>query len=99
MRVHVNATARRDVREISNAYEDERAGLGDEFVDEIKILLTRIREMPLSFPRVADPTRRALLKRFPYAVYFEIAENQRISVVAVFHLRRDPRTIMRRLER
>jgi plasmid stabilization system protein ParE len=40
-------------------------------------------------------TRRALLKRFPYAVYFAV-DNEIIVVLAVFHTSRDPESWRRR---
>ena len=39
--------------------------------------------------------RRALLRRFPYAVFFEVGEAE-ILVYAVFHCARDPRSWKRR---
>jgi hypothetical protein len=39
--------------------------------------------------------RRALLRRFPYGVFFEVAETE-IVVYAVFHCARDPRAWRRR---
>jgi plasmid stabilization system protein ParE len=35
-------------------------------------------------------TRRARLRRFPFALYYEI-EDERILILAVWHHRRDPR--------
>ena len=39
---------------------------------------------------VDEATRRAKLRRFPFAVYYEI-ESEQIVVFAVWHYRRDPR--------
>ena len=34
------------------------------------MLLGRIAQAPLAYPRVHGETRRALVRRFPYAIYF-----------------------------
>jgi plasmid stabilization system protein ParE len=41
-------------------------------------------------PTVAGEVRRALLHTFPYAVYFR-ASDEMIVVLAVLHLRRNPK--------
>jgi len=46
--------------------------------------------MPERFPVVYRESRRALLRRFPYAVYF-VASSDLVSVVACMHARREPR--------
>ena len=44
---------------------------------------------PLMFPVVFKAVRRALLRRFPYALFFVI-EDEVIFVIACFHGNRDP---------
>lgn len=46
--------------------------------------------MPERLPLVPLEARRALLRRFPYDVYF-VATPDLVSVVACMHVRRDPR--------
>ena len=53
--------------------------------------------MPERFPVVHPQCRRALLRRFPYGVYF-VSTRQLISVVACMHVRRDPRRWEERAE-
>ncbi len=48
---------------------------------------------PAALADIADAlgdVRRALLKRFPYAVFFRIAEDG-LQVLGCFHTSRDPR--------
>ena len=47
---------------------------------------------PLLYPKVHNEFRRCLLRRFPYAVYFTI-NNEQIIVAGLFHGARDPRAI------
>jgi plasmid stabilization system protein ParE len=76
-------------------YESERPGLGLEFSASVDALMTLIARQPALFRQVRGPIRRAVLKRFPYAIHF-LDEPARIVVVAVFHASRDPRVLARR---
>jgi len=70
-------------------YESQRAGLGEEFLSSIQATLQAIGENPLRFPVVHHSTRRALVRRFPYGVFYRVLEDV-VLVVACFHARRDP---------
>lgn len=87
-RLTVRRNAKTDIREARRWYEDQRAGLGREFVAEVEATLARIRAMPLRFLGVMPGVRRALTNRFPYAVYFWV-DDSRIMVLVVIHTSRD----------
>lgn len=70
-------------------YEGERVGLGAIFVAAVETTITAILQDPLAYPRVRGDTRRALVRRFPYAVYFRPLGDE-IIVLAVMHGRRNP---------
>ena len=63
-------------------YESRRTGLGREFGHAVNTLVTRIVDNPLLFPRVHGETRRAVLSRFRYAIYFRETDDQ-IVVLAI----------------
>jgi hypothetical protein len=44
---------------------------------------------PRQFPTVLKNVRRALLRRFPYSLFFVI-EDEALTVIACFHASRDP---------
>ena len=46
-------------------YEERRPGLGSSFERSIEAALMRMQRLPLSFPDLAPPFRRAIVKRFP----------------------------------
>lgn len=71
-------------------YERERFGLGAVFAAAVETTITAILQDPLAYPRVKGDTRRALVRRFPYAVYFRPIDDE-IIVLAVMHGRRNPR--------
>jgi len=84
-----------DVEAAFEWYENERPGLGLEFLDELRATYNRIADGPLKYQELRGGIRRALLKRFPYAVYFAI-EGEVVVVVAVLHASRDPAEWQRR---
>ena len=71
-------------------YEGERVGLGAIFAAAVETTVTAILRNPLAYPRMRGDTRRALVRRFPYAVYFRPIDDA-IIVLAVLHGRRSPR--------
>jgi hypothetical protein len=70
-------------------YEEKTKGLGEEFLRVFYAQVKGISENPLLFRKVRKEIRRGILKKFPYAVYFQI-ENQEIVVFGLFHCARNP---------
>lgn len=70
-------------------YQAQRSGLGIEFLDELRAAYRRIANGPFKYEHLRSGIRRALLRRFPYAVYFA-AEEEVIVIVAVLHASRNP---------
>ena len=83
-----------DALEVRQWYESRRVGLGREFGEALDALIARIATSPQTFPRVHNETRRAVLTRFPYAVYFRVAEAA--VVVLAIHGRQHPSRWQRR---
>lgn len=81
--------ADRDLAAAAAWYEQQRAGLGHEFLDEVLVAFRLIEEQSLSYPIVHRATRRALMTRFPFGIYFRVARSQ-IVVLAVIHGSRHP---------
>jgi plasmid stabilization system protein ParE len=63
-------------------YETRRSGLGKEFAEAVDETIGRIVENPLAYMRAYKETRRAVLTRFPYAVYYRLAGDD-LVVLAV----------------
>ena len=85
-----------DVEAAFDWYENERDGLGLEFLDELRAAYNGIVDGPLKYQLLRSGICRALLRRFPYAVYF-VVENDRIVVLAVLRASRDPAEWQRRI--
>lgn len=78
-------------------YEAKSPGLGEEFLRIFYACAAEIPRNPLLYPKVYNEFRRLLLKRFPYAIYFMVGNDQ-IIVFGLFHCARDPRTIRTKLQ-
>ncbi|MBI2994238.1 MAG: type II toxin-antitoxin system RelE/ParE family toxin [Gammaproteobacteria bacterium] len=70
-------------------YEAQRPGLGTEFLLEIDAAVERAADAPEAYNRQYRETRRVLLRRFPYSVYF-LWEGGLVKVLAILHQHRDP---------
>lgn len=79
-----------DLADAAVWYEEQREGLGNQFLDEALSVFSVISEAPLMFPIVHRNIRRALIHRFPFGVYYRV-ESDEIVVVAVMHGSRNPR--------
>jgi len=87
--VRFRSEAASDVLSAREWYDAQRPGLGDEFVQALEQVIALISELPEAFPEIAVGLRRALLGRFPYAVYYRW-ESGLIDVIACLHTRRSP---------
>jgi len=70
--------------------------LGEEFLSCAEACIEAIRRTPRMYPVVYEGYRRALVRRFPYAVFYEYAD-ETITVYCVFHSSQDPNKWMKRL--
>ena len=94
----VGRDASRELGEAALWYEDRSAGLGHDFLRAVDASFAQIQRTPHVFPVVHGSIRRALLRRFPYAVYF-VESDDSIRVIACLHVRRDPRSWQQRGDR
>jgi plasmid stabilization system protein ParE len=79
-------------------HEAQRAGLGADFLRMVDAAFAAISRDPLIFREVRPGVRRALLRRFPYGVFFGSTDAD-VTVLAVLHHRRSPRRWPRRAAR
>ena len=87
--VRVRPEAAQDLEDAAAWYEAQGRGLGHEFLDEVRRSLQRVVEQPELYPSVHRATRRVLIHRFPFGVFYRV-EMDSIVVVAVMHGSRDP---------
>jgi plasmid stabilization system protein ParE len=89
MNVLLHPEAEGEFRDAILWYEHQRKGLGLEFVLCIDEAIERIRRSPETYPKVHKAIRRIVVRRFPFALFYEIVGSD-IRVLAIFHSRRDP---------
>ncbi len=80
----IRSCAEKDISDAVYWYEDKVKGLGERFLLSIDATFSSIQRNPRLYPVVYKKFRRALLKRFPYSLYY-IVENNTITIIAVLH--------------
>jgi len=88
-RLIVQPQSELDIAAAAVWYEDQQSGLGARFLDELSLVFQRIEQSPLEFPLLDSAVRRALLRRFPFGVYF-LTDHSEVKVLAVLNLHRHP---------
>jgi len=86
--VEFRPAASRDVMDAADWYEAQLPGLGVRFFEDFDRVLSRIETSRGQFPNVYRDAHRALLRRFPYGIFFTNYED-RTLVVAIADLRRE----------
>jgi hypothetical protein len=90
VRLRVLSCAEREFAEAVDDYNAQRSGLGYGFEAEIQAAFQRIRAFPYAWPLFSSRARRYKVNRLPYGVLYQI-RSDRILVLAIMHLKRDPR--------
>ena len=89
MPVVVRPAAAADIDEAFLWYERQRAGLGNEFLAAVQSAIDNVVAHPTMYPVIHRETRRVLVPRFPYAIFYRVY-GEVVVVVACLHGRRDP---------
>ena len=95
-RVNIREDAEADIEEAAVWYEQQYEGLGVEFLDEVLFSLETITDNPYLFAEIHRQTRRVMINRFPFGIYYRI-KGELVIVVAVMHGSRDPKLWRQRI--
>ena len=95
-KVIVRPEAAREVQEGFDWYEERSEGLGLEFLRSAEACLSSIQRNPSAYSIAHDQVRRALLRKFPYALFYLIREDT-IVIIACFNIKRSPADWQRRV--
>ncbi len=90
MKLRFLILAQRELDDAVAWYNEQAAGLGQEFLDELDRVVRRAVTFPMSCPEIEPGVRRCLLPRFPYGLIYGV-DGETLVVVAVAHLHREPR--------
>lgn len=85
-----------DVAEAYNFYEGCEPGLGEDFLRCVEARVLTIQRHPQLYPVAVDEFRRALVRRFPYEIFYEAGDDA-IIIYSVFHCSQDPQKWRSRL--
>jgi plasmid stabilization system protein ParE len=86
------------VREAYEWYESQDRGLEEEFLHCLESGFSQIAQKPEIFPIRFGSFRRILLRRFPFAVYYD-HDNHSIYVYYIFHCSQNPAKLAKRLRK
>jgi plasmid stabilization system protein ParE len=85
--VYLTRSAQKDIDISRNFYESQSPGLGEYFYDSIIADLDSLKFMAGIHP-IHFGFHRKLASRFPFTIYYEIENDRRVIVHALFHTRK-----------
>ena len=88
--------AEEDIAGAYSWYESREQGVGEDFLRCIWQCLETIQRNPQMYRIAVDEFRRALIRRFPFEVFYE-ATDESIVVYSVFHCAQNPAKWRKRL--
>lgn len=89
-KVIIRPEAESDLQEAYAWYENQSKGLGADFILCVDAALSLIQRSPELYAQIHKNIRRVLTRRFPYGIFY-IAEVDKIIVLAVLHVKRNPK--------
>jgi plasmid stabilization system protein ParE len=89
MRVKLHPDARAELRAARNWYYERSPLSAFAFAQIIQNAISRIKDAPKTFPASNHGTRKFILQRFPFNIFYLIREAE-IVIVAVAHQKRRP---------
>lgn len=93
--VQVRRAAELTIAEAQVWYETQQSGLGAEFRSEVSRVIDRLAATPLIYQVVHRHIRRAIVRRFPYLIWYRIVA-ETVVVLACTYAGRDPERVKAR---
>jgi plasmid stabilization system protein ParE len=84
-----------DLIEAIQWYDERDPEMGDDFLRRVYQRIASLEENPRLYPIIHRQMRRALVRRFPFQILYEI-ESEEIIIYAIYHSARDPEAWKRR---
>ena len=92
MNIKLSPFAEQDLDESKEYYDQQKIGLGDEFISEIVEKFELIKQNPKQFPIQYKKMQKATLDRFSFGIFY-IVKNLTIYVLGIFHSSRNPKSM------
>ena len=96
MNIRIFDSAKLDLVDGYSFYEEQESGVGQYFLDSLYSDIDSLALYAGAHPKKSENFHWMLSKRFPYAIYYTLADNF-VSVHAVLGCRQDPKRIEERL--
>ncbi len=84
MKVFIGKRASKQIHQIFDWYEDEQTHLGHKFLDDFDLTIGTIQSFPNAGINSNRNTRRMILRKFPFKVFYRVYQ-KKIVILAVFH--------------
>jgi plasmid stabilization system protein ParE len=97
VKIKILRSAKKDLQESYHFYELQQEGIGSYFLEALSTDIESLKLYRGLHPVFFDGYHRLLSKRFPFAVYYKI-ENEEIRVYAVVDCRKNPAWIRKKLQ-
>ena len=90
---HLSSEAEDDILEAYIWYEQQRSGLGEDFLESLDKAHQSILQNPTTYRiRYKKRLRAFLVNRFPYLILY-LLEKKKINVISVFNTSRDSKSL------
>ena len=89
MKLKYTNRAENDLRLAVRWYEEQRIGLGREFLDCVESAIKRILDFPESYEKPYSSFHRCIIRRFPFSIFYT-TEEETIVIHAIFDNRQNP---------
>jgi len=97
MKIRISGSAEEDLLAGFRFYEMQQRGLGSYFLDSLYADIDALSVFAGIHPKPIPDFHRGLAKTFPFAIYYQVVDDEAI-VVAVLDCRQNPASIRKRLE-
>lgn len=90
-RVVVVPSAEREISESAAFYEEQKEGLGVDFLNELDLSKDKLSQQPHNYSYISkEKTLRCLsISRFPFKIIYEVHDD-RVVIYSVYHDKRKP---------
>lgn len=95
--IEISPDAAQDSDDAYSWYERKEPGLGMRFLSSVNATLRSIQRTSAGYPIVYENYRKAVLRGFPYVIFYK-DDDERISIIAIFHTSRNPESWQDRLQ-
>ena len=90
MKYFLSEEAKQELLRSEAYYNEQKFGLGFEFIQEVRQGVERVCKEPSIWPEIHKNLQRYYLDRFPFQLIYRI-KNQNLEIIAIAHNKKRPR--------